>query len=829
MNIRVDLKTNIADGSEVVFRSPADCSQVTGLVIYHTGGKTEFAFADAHGNNVGDIDHLFAENAVVKVILDVTAGMAFVQNADTNAYIERTFVKSVNGHSPDEAGNVEISIPEGGGGSGMPGQDGKDGVSATHKWEGTVLTITSASGTSSADLKGDKGEKGEKGDPGEQGPQGEQGIQGPKGEKGEPGATGATGPKGDEGDQGLPGEKGEKGDKGDKGDTGAQGPKGDKGDKGDTGAPGSDAIVTAEKIIAVIGYTPMNKDILVQGPGESANLVMSQKAVTKLVNDLLSGETEEYPTVDSVSEMTDTTKAYILSSTGTIWRYQTVEVETDTEMTEQIVGTTDNPWGAGRLSSGNPNGTAGYVTTPYIDLDKYPSPFVLHLKGITFSYATPGSATVSNLRYSQYGADKTHLITEMSQASSFGRTYWNNSAVLTDVGDGTLEISITTPVTQQSGNAVRYVRFSGHGTEANANVYVVYTGKTTSLTQGWADTGVVVAEVTEFAVVNSSVKAFMESGTYSDTDYTGTKVTSYCTKDYYRKDLPLPVVLKWDGDFAAVGYAVSIGKTNGFSATSGTIYHTKGTELAVYHLIPGTTYYYKVHALLATGNSALVKEGNFTTMTGPRLLNIDGIQNARDVGGYIGLDGKKVKYGLIFRGSAMDEDATADLHISGDGIREMLGLGIGTDIDLRYGHTESPLGVDFVKTQYGYENYASAFTVDAQRTQFKTLLETIVTQLNAGKPVYIHCQGGCDRTGTLVFQLLGLLGVSESDLAKEYELSSFSSIGYTRTRNSDKYSGMVDALKNYSGNTITAKFGAFATECGVEEETLTSFRSLMLE
>jgi lysophospholipase L1-like esterase len=108
MNIRVVLNTNIADGSEVVFRSPADCSQVTGLVIYHNGGKTEFAFADAHGNNVGDIDHLFAENAVVKVILDVTANMAFVQNADTNAYIERTFVKSVNGQAPDDKGNVSI-------------------------------------------------------------------------------------------------------------------------------------------------------------------------------------------------------------------------------------------------------------------------------------------------------------------------------------------------------------------------------------------------------------------------------------------------------------------------------------------------------------------------------------------------------------------------------------------------------------------------------------------------------------------------------------------------------------------------------------------------
>ena len=94
MNIRVDLNTPIKDGTEVVFRSPVDCSQITGLVLYYPGtdGNTsskEFAFADAHGNNVGDIDHLFAENVVVKVILDVTTSMAFVQNADTNAYLEQ--------------------------------------------------------------------------------------------------------------------------------------------------------------------------------------------------------------------------------------------------------------------------------------------------------------------------------------------------------------------------------------------------------------------------------------------------------------------------------------------------------------------------------------------------------------------------------------------------------------------------------------------------------------------------------------------------------------------------------------------------------------------
>lgn len=91
--IRVDVGHTIWPGSEIKFRSPVDCTDVTGLIVYYpdNDGNTvskEFAFADAHGNNVGDIPHLFSENVVVKVILDIATGMAFVQNADTNAYLE---------------------------------------------------------------------------------------------------------------------------------------------------------------------------------------------------------------------------------------------------------------------------------------------------------------------------------------------------------------------------------------------------------------------------------------------------------------------------------------------------------------------------------------------------------------------------------------------------------------------------------------------------------------------------------------------------------------------------------------------------------------------
>ena len=95
-NIKVTVDYTILNGQPLTFKSPADCSQITGLVVsYQEGGKNKsktFQFADAHGNNVGDID-LFAANVLVKVILDVEASRAYVQNADTNAYLEGELAK----------------------------------------------------------------------------------------------------------------------------------------------------------------------------------------------------------------------------------------------------------------------------------------------------------------------------------------------------------------------------------------------------------------------------------------------------------------------------------------------------------------------------------------------------------------------------------------------------------------------------------------------------------------------------------------------------------------------------------------------------------------
>lgn len=109
MNVRVNLNYPIYDGAEIVFKAPCDASKVTGLIVYYPGDtgivSSVFTFADAHTNDLGHIDELFAAGAVVKVILDTDTGMAFVQNAATNAYLEKRFKDlnkgSGNGNSTD--------------------------------------------------------------------------------------------------------------------------------------------------------------------------------------------------------------------------------------------------------------------------------------------------------------------------------------------------------------------------------------------------------------------------------------------------------------------------------------------------------------------------------------------------------------------------------------------------------------------------------------------------------------------------------------------------------------------------------------------------------
>lgn len=330
---------------------------------------------------------------------------------------------------------------------------------------------------------------------------------------------------------------------------------------------------------------------------------------------------------------------------------------------------------------------------------------------------------------------------------------------------------------------------------------------------------------------------FYNSVDYPSDDYT----TSYLEKITYpcRADIPIPFVVKWNYNEDAMRTIVAVDKKTIGTVNNYTLLTYDATGLnkyPLYNLLPNTRYYYKVTHVMSDGSIVEAKSGTFVTSSESiRLIYIDGTQNVRDLGGWTGLDGKTVKYGNIFRGASLSDSSFPELIVTGKGRRSLGELDVQAELNLGASDTETSIASNCVYTKIGYANYATAITNTTYRGYFKTALEWIVDCLTNSKPIYMHCQGGCDRTGTLSFQLLGLLGVSESDLAKEYELSSFSSIGFGRLRtttlavNTYDYVGMVEAIKAYSGDTITDKFYNFAIDCGISADTITAYRNLMLE
>ena len=90
--IRIDLHGELMNGYEATFQAPCDCSEISSLIAYYPSegevkSKT-FTFRDTHGNNLGDLGDLFVKDAFIKVILDKENGYAYIQNADTNGYLE---------------------------------------------------------------------------------------------------------------------------------------------------------------------------------------------------------------------------------------------------------------------------------------------------------------------------------------------------------------------------------------------------------------------------------------------------------------------------------------------------------------------------------------------------------------------------------------------------------------------------------------------------------------------------------------------------------------------------------------------------------------------
>ena len=216
-----------------------------------------------------------------------------------------------------------------------------------------------------------------------------------------------------------------------------------------------------------------------------------------------------------------------------------------------------------------------------------------------------------------------------------------------------------------------------------------------------------------------------------------------------------------------------------------------------------------------------------------RWIRVPGARNVRDIGGWTGL-----REGRVYRGTELNEVGNHKLQIGDEGRKILLeDLGIRTDLDFRARTAESR-GACVTQSALG----PAVRLVDAvirpymrmydQTNEYAAVMRVFADERNY--PVYMHCWGGADRTGTVAFILEGLCGVSEADIAIDYELTSFTIFGLrTRSkRGTAKSAGgeryfadIVARIKTYPGATLVEKFAAYARgTLGLTDEEIAAIR-----
>ncbi len=255
-------------------------------------------------------------------------------------------------------------------------------------------------------------------------------------------------------------------------------------------------------------------------------------------------------------------------------------------------------------------------------------------------------------------------------------------------------------------------------------------------------------------------------------------------------------------------------------------------SVELFNLYKGTVYYLRVSAYDEDGKVITHADSTFkTTDLGPRVMKIDGIYNVRDLGGYKAADGKTTMQGLIYRGGSLTPADIYPHNLTDSGKEYMRDvLGIKTEIDFRSatetgGHTESPIpGVNLKYVTLG--GYSDAFTnyADAYKDAF------LMFANKNNYPIYMHCTGGADRTGTVSFLLNALLGVSELECIQDYELTTFSIYGARNTKQgayAQYCQDFFNTLQLYKGRTLQQKVESYLLSIGLSEEDISSIKAIM--
>ena len=289
---------------------------------------------------------------------------------------------------------------------------------------------------------------------------------------------------------------------------------------------------------------------------------------------------------------------------------------------------------------------------------------------------------------------------------------------------------------------------------------------------------------------------------------------------------PKPYTVKWGKEAGEGPYLITVSVNSDLENAK--VYQTTENKLDIKNLLSDTTYYYKIQGTKETK----VKSFKVAKCL-PRNLDIDGIANARDLGGYTTEQGYKVKQGMIFRSAQFNTAYTdqVSVNITQKGIDTLKNeFGIKTEIDFRKtwedergievgglieeGDGAGVLGDGVNYYQCPWDLWDT--TVDATTKQsLKKIFEIFCDEANY--PIIFHCAIGTDRTGFVAYAIEELLFMSNKDKEFDYMFSNFAGIGSSRSY-SEFINGYPQYIKdlNYDGDRMWAIKKFIAVRCGIE-------------
>ena len=183
----------------------------------------------------------------------------------------------------------------------------------------------------------------------------------------------------------------------------------------------------------------------------------------------------------------------------------------------------------------------------------------------------------------------------------------------------------------------------------------------------------------------------------------------------------------------------------------------------------------------------LVFNGKYPIIIGSRLVNMEGIQNFRDLGGYETKDGKTTRWAKIYRSGHLNNISTWDsVRLEKLGIRTIIDLRTPMEVDtaaikgtlakvvsipISFGR-DSDVVKDVLNGRmrkgdalvFLQDEYLQFVTDNTE--QFAKVIDVLLDQQNY--PVLFSCSFGKDRAGFLSALLLTALGVEWDDVVEDY-------------------------------------------------------------